>query len=108
VDGVAISLLIARVSRETLWATDATAELLEDLQFTLNEGACMEAATTGSPVLVPDLHNGAEAARWPIFAAAVAEQTSVGALFAQPLHWGAVYLGVLDLYRVNPGALSDL
>jgi hypothetical protein len=67
----------------------------------------MEAATTSSPVLVPDLHNGAEAARWPIFAAAVAEQTSVGALFALPLQWG-VYLGVLDLYRVNPGALSDL
>ena len=60
VDGAAISLLTASVSRETLWATDATAELLEDLQFTLNEGACMEAATTGTPVLVPDLHHGSE------------------------------------------------
>ncbi|NMH76570.1 GAF and ANTAR domain-containing protein [Pseudonocardia xinjiangensis] len=108
VDGAAISLLTASVSRETLWATDATAELLEDLQFTLYEGACMEAATTGRPVLVPDLHHATETSRWPIFAAAVAEQTDVCALFALPLQWGPVNLGVLDLYRVTPGGLSDV
>jgi hypothetical protein len=106
VDGAAISLLTASVSRETLWATDPTAELLEDLQFTLNEGACMEAATTGNPVLIPDLHHSTETARWPIFAAAVAEQTSVAALFALPLQWGALNVGVLDMYRTAPGGLS--
>src|SRR5262249_10876527 len=74
--------------------------------FTLNEGACMQAAVTGRPVLVPDLYHGAQAARWPIFAAAVAEQTDVAALFALPLQWGAVNLGVLDLYRTAPGRLS--
>jgi hypothetical protein len=108
VDGAAISLLTASTSRETLWATDTTAEMLEDLQFTLNEGACTEAADTGRPVLVADLRESAETARWPIFAAAVAEQTSVGALFALPLQWGAINLGVLDLYRSAPGSLSDL
>ncbi len=108
VDGAAISLLTASVARETLWATDPIAELLEDLQFTLNEGACMQAAATGNPVLVPDLHHSSEAARWPIFAAAVAEQSPVRALFALPLQWGAVNLGVLDLYRTTPGGLSDL
>lgn len=107
VDGAAISLLTASVARETLWATDSVAELLEDLQFTLNEGACMEAAATGRPVLVPDLYHGTETARWPIFAAAVAEQTPVRALYALPLQWGAVKLGVLDLYRITPGGLSD-
>jgi hypothetical protein len=108
IDGASISLLTTSASRETLWATDPTAELLEDLQFTLNEGACMEAATSGNPVLVSDLHHGTEAARWPIFAAAVAEQTSVAALFALPLQWGAVSLGVLDMYRFAPGGLSEL
>jgi len=44
---------------------------LEDLQFTLNEGACMQAVATGHPVLV------------------VVEQCSVRALFALPLQWGA-------------------
>ena len=67
----------------------------------------MQAATTGNPVLVPDLRHRTESARWPIFAAAVAEQTHVRALFALPLQWGAVNLGVLDLYRTAPGGLSD-
>jgi hypothetical protein len=77
IDGAAVSLMTASVSRETLWATDPVAELLQNLQFTLNEGACMEAATTGRPVLVPDLRETSETSRWPMFAAAVAEQTPV-------------------------------
>lgn len=107
VDGAAISLLTASTSRETLCATDATAELLEDLQFSLGEGACMEAALTGRPVLVPDLHHSTETSRWPIFAAAVMEQSEVGALFAVPLQWGTINLGVLDLYRNAPGSLRN-
>lgn len=106
VDGAVISVLTGTVSRETLWATDPTAELLEELQFTLNEGACMEAAMTGTPVLVADLHRSPNVRLWPIFAAAVAEQTDVRALFAFPLQWGTVNLGVLDLYRRTPGGLS--
>jgi GAF domain-containing protein len=106
VDGAAISLLTASSARETLCATDATAELLEDLQFSLGEGACMEAALTGRPVLVPDLHHSTEVGHWPVFAAAVLEQSDVGALFAMPLQWGTINLGVLDLYRTVPGSLS--
>ena len=106
IDGAVISVLTATVSRETLWATDPTAELLEELQFTLNEGACMQAAVTGTPVLVADLHHNSNTQRWPIFAAAVAEQTDVRALFAFPLQWGTVNVGVLDLYRRTPGGLS--
>ncbi|WP_181779304.1 ANTAR domain-containing protein [Pseudonocardia pini] len=106
VDGAALSLLTAMAARETLWATDSVAQRLEDLQFSLNEGACIEAATTGAPVLVPDLFHTTETARWPVFAAAVAEQTPVAALFALPLQWGAATIGVLDLYRCTPGELS--
>lgn len=108
IDGAALSLLTASESRQTLWATDATAELLEDLQFTLGEGACIDAALTGAAVLVPDLSHSTETTRWPIFAASVAERTEVGALFALPLQWGAVNLGVLDLYRRVPGGLSQV
>ena len=89
-----------------MWASDTTAELVEELQFSLNEGACVQAATTGTPVLVPDLGHSSEVARWPIFAAAVSEQTGVRALFALPLQWAATNLGVLDLYRCEPGGLS--
>jgi hypothetical protein len=55
-----------------------------------------------------DSAHSTETARWPIFAAAVAERTNVTALFALPLHRGAAKLGVLDLYRVAPGELSEL
>ena len=107
VDGAAISLLTAGAARQTLAATDALAELLEDLQFTFNEGACMEAARTGNPVLVGDLRHSGEVERWPMFAAAVLERSAVRAVFALPLQWGAVNLGVLDLYRLQPGGLDD-
>jgi transcriptional regulator with GAF, ATPase, and Fis domain len=107
VDGAAISVLTASTMRETLWASDATAELLEDLQFSLGEGACIEAAVTARPVLVPDLSDPAETSRWPIYAAAVVEQAGVGAVFALPLQWGAITVGVLDLYRRAPGSLSE-
>jgi hypothetical protein len=107
VDGAALSLLTASVARQTLAVTDETADLLEDLQFTLNEGACMQAARTGRPVLVADLQHRSEVAGWPMFAAAVIERSPVRAVFALPLQWGAVNLGVLDLYRREPGALND-
>lgn len=105
-DGAAISLLTGSPSRQTLWATDATAQRLEDLQFGLNEGVCMEAAATGRPVLVADVRTSPRVARWPMFAAAVIEQTDVGALFALPLQWGALNLAVLELYRRAPGMLG--
>lgn len=106
IDGASISLLTASVARETLWASDPTASLLEELQFSLGEGPCMQAATTGRAVMVLDLSHSCEAARWPAFAAAVAEQTAVQALFVVPLRWGVINLGVLDLYRLTPGALN--
>lgn len=106
VDGAAISLFTAGNSRETLWASDATAELLEDLQFSLGEGACVQAAVTGRAVVIADLHHSSEADRWPIFAAAVKEQSDVVALYAVPLRWGTVNVGVLDLYRTESGTLS--
>ena len=105
VDGAAISLLTGSMHRETLSATDVTGARLEDLQFSLGEGACVEAASTGLPVLVTDIHDRADTARWPLFAAAVTEQTGVRALFALPLQLGTINIGVLDLYRDTPGPL---
>jgi hypothetical protein len=74
IDGASISVLTVTDARETLSATNRTAQLLEDLQFTLNDGPCVEAALTGDPVLVPDVQDPTDTARWPAFAAAVMEQ----------------------------------
>ena len=66
----------------------------------------MDASATVRPVLIPDLHDAADTTRWPMFADAVVQLTPVRALFALPLQWGAVNLGVIDLYRSEPGGLS--
>ncbi|MDT7580262.1 MAG: hypothetical protein QOK35_1526 [Pseudonocardiales bacterium] len=105
VDGAAMSVLTASAFDETLSATDPTAATLEELQFTLGEGACIDAASSGRPVLVPDVHDHVLTRRWPVFAAAVAEQTDVRALFALPMQLGSINLGVIDLYRTSPGPL---
>ena len=51
----------------TIAATDGPAAELEDLQFTLGEGPCVDASETGRPVLQPDLAATAPQ-RWPAFA----------------------------------------
>ena len=107
VDGAAISLMTASTLRETLYASDATIDLLEDLQFGLGEGPCVDAASSGRAVLVPDINDPERTGRWPIYAAAVVDQAHVGAVFALPLRWGTTTLGVLDLYRRAPGSLNS-
>lgn len=106
IDGAAISLFTASALRQTLYASDGTADLLEELQFSLGEGPCMEAAATGRPVLIPDIDDIAATGRWPIYTDAVVEKAGAGAIFALPLQWGTTNLGVLDLYRRTPGSLG--
>jgi len=80
---------------------------VDDLQFTLGEGPCLSADRGLGPVLEPDLATAD--GEWPAFAAAALAH-DVAAVFAFPLHVGAVRLGVLSLYRATPGDLgaSDL
>jgi hypothetical protein len=84
--------------------TDGAALELEDLQFTLGEGPCVDASQTGRPVLQPDLAATAPE-RWPAFAGG-ALAAGIAAVFALPLRVGAIRVGVLDLYRATPGALT--
>lgn len=105
VDGASISVFTGTEARQIVAASDATAALLEELQYTLNDGPCVVASTTGNPVFVSDIHE--DAAGWPMFAAAIAEQMPIEALFALPLRCGAVNLGVLALYRRLPGPLTQ-
>ncbi len=79
---------------------------LEDLQFNLAEGPCVEASTWFRPSLEPDLAGVAGLRRWPAYAPA-ASLLGARAVFAIPLQVGAAQLGVMDLYRDEPGSLSD-
>jgi hypothetical protein len=106
VDGCGVSIRDSGGNPVTLHTTDDVAATIEDLQFTLGEGPCMEASGSGTAVLVADLHDPRDAAAgWPMF---LSEATQVGvrAVFAFPVRVGAVHLGVVDLYRATPGPLS--
>lgn len=100
----AITVMAGANRQQPVWVSDDVAGQLDQLQFSLGEGPCVEAFTEGTPVLVPDL---AEVAghRWPMFAAA-ARRTPVRALYVLPLQIGAIAVGVLDLYRDEPGMLT--
>lgn len=78
---------------------------LEELQFTLGEGPCLDAHAARRPMLEPDLA-GAGSTRWPVYGPRAA-QLGVGAVFAFPLQVGAARVGVLDIYRKQAGPLSD-
>ena len=90
--------------RETIYASDQVAADLEELTLTLGEGPGVD-AFAGGPALVADLTASDCLARWPMFAPA-ATQAGVRAVFALPLQVGAIRLGVLDLYRAQPGDLD--
>ena len=104
VTGAGLALMTERGPAGTVAATDGAAVELEDLQFTLGEGPCVDASQTGRPVLQPDLA-ATGPGRWPAFAGG-ALAAGVASVFALPLRVGAIRVGVLDLYRATPGSLT--
>ena len=87
-----------------LAAADEASERLEELQLVLGEGPCIDAGAARRPVLIADLGRDGPT-RWPVYADAVRD-AGIQAIFAFPLQVGAAQLGVLDLYRAEPGPLS--
>jgi hypothetical protein len=103
--GASITVMDGAQGQESVCATGPGAARIDELQFSLGEGPCVQAFTTGRAVLVSDIAAPAEA-RWPMFAAAAAE-TGARGMFVFPLQAGASRLGVLDCYRDAPGPLAD-
>jgi GAF domain-containing protein len=85
-------------------ATDPLAAQLEEVQFAVGAGPCLEALRTGRPVSSPDLRAPSED-RWQAFAAEMSAR-GVRAVFAFPLVVGAIQIGVLELHRETTGPLS--
>ncbi len=75
---------------------------VEELQFTLGEGPCLDAVSSSAPVLAADLN---DTHRWPAFAGAVAG-LGVRAVFALPVMVAGFPVGVLTLCRHRPGRLT--
>jgi hypothetical protein len=102
--GSGMSVMTESGIRGVMVASDPVSERIEDLQFVLGEGPCLDALATRRPVLVEDLGNGTTG-RWPAYACA-AHGDGIRAVFAFPLQVGAAQLGVLDIFRTTKRSLS--
>ncbi len=97
-------LMSGEVPRGSLCSSDEVSQLIEELQYTLGEGPCVDAYRQDRVVAEPDLADPVTR-RWLAFAPA-AVQAGARAVFGFPLRAGTVRLGALNLYRDRPGPLS--
>ncbi|WP_256278478.1 GAF domain-containing protein [Rhodococcus erythropolis] len=105
IDGVGVAVFATYSTRDLVFASDGVAEELDELQFTLGEGLCLDAYRLHSPERHDDMAGSEALTRWPLFAP---EALSVGAasVYAYPLGGGGAPFGVLELYGRSPIALS--
>jgi GAF domain len=103
--GAGIMLMSGDVPRGSVCTTNKGSDVIEQLQYDLGEGPCVDAYHQDRPVLEPDLAEPATP-RWPAFAGRAVE-AGVRAIFGFPLEVGAVRLGALNLYCDRPAQLTD-
>jgi len=102
--GAGIMLMTGDVARGSLCSSNPVSALIEDLQFTLGEGPCIDAYHDERPVLEPDLADP-DTARWMAFSPPAVD-AGVRAVFGFPVQVGVIRLGALNLYSDQPGALT--
>ena len=105
VDGAGIMLMSGDIPRGSLCTTNEVSYLIEELQYTLGEGPCVDAYQQDRVVAEPDLADPATP-RWVAFTPP-ALQAGVRAVFGFPMRSGTVRLGALNLYRDRSGSLTD-
>src|SRR4249919_2684141 len=104
VTGAGVMLMSGEIPRGSLCSSNEVSQLIEELQYTLGEGPCVDAYQQDKVVAEPDLADPVTR-RWPAFTPP-ALQAGVRAIFGFPLRVGTVHLGALNLYRDLPGALT--
>lgn len=104
-NGAGLMLMSGDVPRGSVCTTNDVSALIEELQYALGEGPCVDAYQQDRPVLEPDLAHPLTP-RWLAFTGPALE-AGVRSVFGFPLQVGAVRLGALNLYRDQPGPLTD-
>ena len=105
VDAAAISLVFDGANVGTLGHSGGPARAYDELQFTIGEGPCLDSVSNRRPVLAVDLADRREV-RWPLYGPAMLDM-SIRGVFAMPIVVAGEYIGALDLFRSDPGHLSD-
>ncbi|MHB8293196.1 MAG: GAF and ANTAR domain-containing protein [Acidimicrobiales bacterium] len=103
--GAGVMVFEGDLPRGSVCTTNPVSTLIEDLQYTLGEGPCVDAHSRGVPVAEADLA-APTVSRWPAFGPPAVAR-GARAVFGFPVRIGAVRLGALNLYRDQPGGLSD-
>jgi GAF domain-containing protein len=105
VHGAGVVLVMHGRALGTVCSSDPITEAVEEVQYTLGEGPCIDAFSTRAPVLIPDL-GADDVVRWAGFREG-ALAAGVRAAFGFPIFVGPVCIGALNLYDLHTGALSD-
>jgi hypothetical protein len=104
VSGAGIMVMSGDVPQGSLGTTNSVSSLIEELQYTLGEGPCVDSYHQDQVVLEPDLAHP-DKPRWLAFTPPALE-AGVRAIFGFPLRVGSARLGALNLYVDRPGSLS--
>lgn len=102
--GAGIMLMSDDLPQGSVCTTDTISAIVEELQYTLGQGPCVDAHRQQHPIVEPDLADPATV-RWAAFAPPAVD-AGVRAVFGFPVAIGAVRLGALNLYRDRPGPLA--
>jgi GAF domain-containing protein len=103
--GAGIMLLHGDSPRGSVCTTNDVSTLIEELQYTLGEGPCIDAHRQHAPIAEPDLAHPSTV-RWAEFARSAVD-AGARAVFGFPVAVGDVHLGALNLYRDRPGPLTS-
>jgi GAF domain-containing protein len=101
-DASPVGLLLAdhQGRLEFMAASDENVKLLELFQVQNQEGPCLDAFRTGTPVVNADLQNAAD--RWPVFAPRAA-QAGFRSVHAFPLRLRAQRIGAMNVFSNHIG-----
>ena len=105
VSGAGLVLMSSGRSLGCVGVSDRVTEVIEQLEYTLGDGPCVDAFNRKVPVFDPDLADE-QSIRWPEFRRGALE-AGVHAAFGFPLLVDWVCIGSLNLYNNEAGALTD-
>ena len=105
VDAAAVGLMLADVRGDLHFvaASQEAAEMLELFQVQNREGPCLDAFTSGVPVISTDLARAVD--RWPQFAPR-AVAAGFGMVHAMPMRLRDDVIGALNVFAVNQRELD--